>query len=101
MQLKDYVQDLINKKEIIVGAQTSPNVGLQIFQNAFPLHNQNTSKAPLQNNMVNNTNLKKNVQNKQIDKRNTSQDYTSAYLEYGNLIGYVSQEKLSINVINI
>lgn len=28
MKLKDYVQDLINWKEITVGAQTSPNAGL-------------------------------------------------------------------------
>ena len=64
MQLKYYVQELIDQKEIIEGAQTSPNVGLQIYQNAFPSHNQNTSKAPLQNNIVNNTNQKNNAQAK-------------------------------------
>ena len=55
MQLKDYVQDLIDRKEITVGAQTSPNSNLQIYQNAFPSHNQNPGKAPLQNNTMNNT----------------------------------------------
>lgn len=48
VKLKDYVQDLIDWKEIIVGSQTSPNVGLQIYQNAFPPHNnQNPGKAPI------------------------------------------------------
>ena len=70
MQLKYYVQDLIGQKEIIVGAQTSPNVGLQIYQNSFPSHNQNINKALLQNNIVNNTKQKNNAQNKQGDKRN-------------------------------
>ena len=46
MQLKDYVQDLINQKEITVGAQPSPNVGLMMYQNAFPPHNTNPGKAP-------------------------------------------------------
>ena len=101
MQLKDYVQGLIDQKEIIVGAQTSHNEDLQIYQNAFPSHNLDTSKAPLQNNTVNNTNQKNNAQEKQGDKSNTSQDYTSTYLDYGNLIGCVSETKPSINVINI
>ena len=74
---------------------------MQIYQNAFPSHNQNTNKAPLENNTVNNTNQKNNAQNKQGDKRNASQDYTSAYLDYGNLIGCVSQTKTFVNVINI
>ena len=39
MQLKDYVQDLIDNKKITVGAQASPNAGLQIYQNAFLSHN--------------------------------------------------------------
>ena len=90
MQLKDYVQDLIDHKEIIVGAQTSPNSNLQIYQNSFPSHNQNLGKTPLQNNTVNNTNQRDNAQAKQGDKQNASQDYTSAYLDYGNLIGCVS-----------
>ena len=46
MQLKDYVQDLINQKEIIVGAQPSPNARLMMYQNAFPPHNTNQGKAP-------------------------------------------------------
>ena len=29
-----------------MGAQASPNIGLLIYQNAFPPHNKNTSKAP-------------------------------------------------------
>ncbi len=56
MKLKDYVQDLIDRKEIIVGAQTSPNVGLHIYQNAFsPHNNQNPGKAPIQTNNNNTT----------------------------------------------
>ena len=94
MQLKDYVQDLIDHKEIIVGAQTSPHSNLQIYQNAFPSHNKNSGKAPLQNNTVNNTNKKNNVQAKQGDKRNPSQDY-------GKLFGCVFETKPSVNVINI
>ena len=101
MQLKDYVQDLIDRKEITVGAQTSPNPGLKIYQNAFPSHNQNSGKNPLQNNTVNNTNQKNNAQAKQGDKGNPSQDYTLAYLDYGNLIGCVSKTKPSVNVISI
>jgi hypothetical protein len=55
MKLKDYVQDLIDRKEITVGAQTSPNAGLQIYQNAFPPHNnQNPGKAPIQAHNANN-----------------------------------------------
>ncbi len=46
MQLKDYVQDLIDQKEITVGAQASPNVGLMMYQNVFPPHNKNLKKAP-------------------------------------------------------
>ena len=46
MQLKDYVQDLTDQKEIIVGAQTSPNAGLMMYQNVFPPHNTNQGKAP-------------------------------------------------------
>ena len=82
-------------------AQTYPNAGLQIYQNIFPLHNQNTSKVPLQNNTNNNTNQKNNAQNKQGNKRNASQEYTSTYFDYGNLIGCVSQKTPSINVIKI
>ena len=50
-----------------MGAQTSPNERFKIYQNAFPSHNQNTGKAPLQNNTINNTNQKNNSQNKQGD----------------------------------
>ena len=46
MQLKDYVQDLIDSKEITLGAQPSPNAGLMMYQNAFPPHNTNQGKAP-------------------------------------------------------
>ncbi len=63
MQLKDYVQDLINQKEITVGAQTLPNVGLMIYQNAFSPHNTNIGKAPT-NTPANKPN---NVQKKQGD----------------------------------
>ena len=57
MQLKDFMQDLIDQKEIIVGEQTSPNVVLKIYQNSFPSHNKNSGKAPMQNNnnQTNNT----------------------------------------------
>ena len=72
MKLNNYVQDLIDKKEITMGAQTSPNTRLQIFQNAFPSHNQNIGKDPLLNNIINNTTQKNNAQNKQDDKRNAS-----------------------------
>lgn len=47
MQLKDYVQDLIDQKEITVGAQPSPNASLMMYQNAFPPHNRNQGKAPI------------------------------------------------------
>ncbi len=58
MQLKDYVQDLIDHKEITKGAQASPNVGLLIYQNAFPLHNnKNASKTPIQHNNTNNNRM--------------------------------------------
>ena len=46
MQLKDYVQDLIDQKEMTMGAQTSPNVVLMMYQNSFPLHNTNQEKEP-------------------------------------------------------
>ena len=62
MQLKDYVQDLINHKEITVGAQASLNVGLMIYQNAFPPHIGNIEKSPT-NTPVNNK--PNNDQNKQ------------------------------------
>lgn len=60
MQLKDYLQDLIDQKEITVGALASPNVGVLIYQNAFPPHNTNIGKAPT-NTPVNKPN---NAQNK-------------------------------------
>ena len=101
MKLKDNVQDLIDQKEITVGAQTSPNSGLQIYQNVFPSHNKNKTKAPMKNNSLNNTNQSNNGQNKQGNKHNSSQDHTVTYLDYGNLIGYLSQEEPSINFINI
>ena len=50
---------------------------------------------------MNNTNQKNNAQAKQGDKKNPSQDYTLAYLDYGNLIGCVSKTKPFVNVINI
>lgn len=56
MELKDYVQDLTDQKEIIVGEQTSPNVGLQIYKNSFPPQNKNPGKALMQNNTINNNN---------------------------------------------
>ena len=46
MQLKDHVQDLIDQKDIKVGAQPSPDAGLIMYQNAFPPHNMNPGKAP-------------------------------------------------------
>ena len=46
MQLKDYVQDLIDWKEIRVGAQPSPSVGLMMYQNTFPPHKTNQGKEP-------------------------------------------------------
>ena len=97
MQLKDYVQDLIDQKEIIAGAHASPNVGLMIYQNTFPPHNTNLGKAPT-NPPVNKPN---NAPNKQGENRDKSQNYASAYLDYGSLIGYISQVEPSINVINI
>ena len=97
MHLKDYVQDLTDQKEIIVVAQPSPNAGLMMYQNAFPSHNTNQGKAPA-NPPINkpNTSL-----GKPGDNRNASQDYTSAYLDYGSLIGCISQVEPSINVINV
>jgi len=96
MKLKYYVQDLIDRKEITVGAQTSPNAGLQIYQNVFPPHNNNKSgKGPIQNNNNN------QQQNKSARKNNATQDYTTSYLDYGSLIGCISEKKPSINVINI
>jgi hypothetical protein len=94
MQLKDYVQDLIDQKEVTVGASTSPNAGLQIYQNAFPPHN-NIGKAAVPNN---NNNSKANIN---PPKPNNPQDNTSAYLNYGSMIGCISQVEPSINVINI
>ena len=46
MQLKDYVQDLIDQKEIKIGVQASPNVRLLIYQNSFPAHHKNPRKSP-------------------------------------------------------
>ena len=83
MQLKYYIQDLIDQKEIIVGAQPSPNVGLMMYQNDFPPHNTNLGKAPT-NPLVNKPN---NDPSKQVDNRDKSQNYTSGYLDYGSLIG--------------
>ena len=97
MQLKNYVQDLIDQKEITVVAQASPNAGLMIYQNAFPPHNTNLGKAPT-NPPVNKPN---NAPNKQRDNQDKSQNYTSTYLDYGSLIGCISQVESSINVINI
>lgn len=37
-------------------AQTSPNAGLLIYQNALPLHNKNAGKAPMNATTINNTN---------------------------------------------
>ena len=85
MKPKDYVQDLIDRKEIIVGAQNSPNAGLQIYQNSYPPHNNNN----------------KQQQNKKIEKNKETQDYTTSYLDYGSLIGCISEKEPSINVINI
>ena len=62
MQLKHYVQDLIDQNEITVGAQTFPNLGLEIYQNLFPSHNKNTSKTPMQNNTLNNKKQTNNTQ---------------------------------------
>lgn len=92
MQLKDYVQDLIDRKEIIVGAQPSPNASLMMYQNAFPPHNMNHGKAP-----VNPPAKPTNVQGKQGDNHN----HTSTYLDYGSLIGCISQVEPSVNIINI
>ncbi|WP_206093849.1 hypothetical protein, partial [Paludifilum halophilum] len=93
MKLKDYVQDLIDQKEITVGAQTSPNAGLQIYQNAFPPHNnQNPRKAPIQNHTNN------RQPNQQHGKNN---DHTSSYIDYDSLIGCISEKEPSVNVINI
>ena len=55
MHLKDYVQDLIDQKEITVPTQASPNLGLMIYQNAFPPHNINQGKSP-ENPLVNKPN---------------------------------------------
>ena len=94
MKLKDYVQDLIDQKKITVGAQTSPNAGLQIYQNAFPPHNnQNPGKAPIQAN-----NATHRQPNQQPKKNN---DYTSSYIDFGSLIGCISEKEPSVNVINI
>lgn len=85
MKLKDYVKDLIDRKEITVGAQNSPNVGLQIYQNVFPPHNNNNNQQ----------------QNKPAEKNKETQDYTTSYLDYGNLIGCIFEKKPFVNVINI
>ena len=50
MQLKCYVKDLINQKEITIGARISPNSRLQIYENASSTHNKNLGKAPMWNN---------------------------------------------------
>lgn len=80
-----------------MGAQPSPNVRLMMYQNYFPPHNMNPGKAPT-NPPINKPN---NTQGKQGDNRDTSQNYTLAYLDYGSLIGFISQVDPSINVINI
>ena len=101
MQLKDYVQDLINRKEITLGAQASPNVGLLIFQNVFPpYNNKNASKTPIQHNNTNN-NRTNNAQLKQGENRDKSQNYTLTYLDYGNLIRCISNDESFVNVLNI
>lgn len=68
MQLKDYVQGLIDQKEIIVGAQTSLNAGLLIYQDAFPPHNKNTGKGPVNNATTNKSNNGQNKQGDNYDK---------------------------------
>ena len=80
-----------------MGEQPSPNVGLMMYQNAFPPHNTNQGKAPA-NPLVNKPN---NNLGKQGDNRDASQYYTSAYLDYGSLIGCISQVEPSINIINV
>ena len=80
-----------------MGEQPSPNVGLMMYQNDFPPHTTNQGKAPANppGDKPNNT------LGKQSDNREASQDYTSAYLNYGSLIGCISQVEPSINIINI
>ena len=68
-----------------------------MYQNAFPPHNTNQGKAPT-NPPINKPN---NTLGKQGDNHDASQDYTSAYLDYGSLISCISQVEPSINVINI
>lgn len=92
MQLKDYVHDLIDRREIIVGAQPSPDAGLMMYQNSFPPHNTNPRKAPI-NPPIKPNNAK--------GKKGDNQNYTLTYLDYGSLISCISQVEPSINVINI
>ena len=80
-----------------MGAQTSPNAGLMMYQNAFPPHKTNLGKSSA-NPLVNKPN---NDPSKQGDNRDKSQNYTPTYLDYGSLIRYISQVEPSINVINI
>lgn len=69
MKLKDYVQDLINHKEITEVAQASLNVGLLIYQNAFPPHNnnKNVDKEPMRNKNTNKNNRENNTLPKKCD----------------------------------
>ena len=76
-----------------MGEKPSPNIGLMMYQNAFPPYNTNQRKA-LANPPVNKPN---NAPSKQGDNQNASQDYTSAYLDYGSLIGCISQVESFIN----
>lgn len=84
-----------------MGAQASPNVGLLIYQNAFPPHNKNVGKALVKNPTTKNAKKPNNVPTKQCDNHNKSHNYTLTYLDYSNLIGCISQIEPSINVINI
>ena len=68
-----------------------------MYQNVFPPHNTNQGKA-LANPLVNKSN---NTPGKQGDNQDASQDYTSAYSDYGSLIGFISQVEPSVNVINV
>ena len=65
-----------------MGAQASPDFGLMMYQNTFPPHNKNLGKAPT-NPLINKPN---NIPNKQGENQDKSQNYTSTYLDYGNLI---------------
>ncbi|WP_197054046.1 hypothetical protein, partial [[Clostridium] innocuum] len=94
MRLKNYIQDLIDSKEIQVDApaQASPNAGLQIYQNVFPQHNTGKNQA--------------NANQPQNRGKGKQEDHTAAYINYDKYVGCITQvepiqDEPTINTIHV